>query len=493
MLPVASLLRTLAADSLLVLTVKVLSLPLGYYTLVLLARLYGAEAMGTYTLAAYLMATLAVLCRLGLDTGILRFFSALGRQGGRGSLMGLLRPSLLLVAGLSSVAGFGLWAGQAWLAGRFQAPQLPSLLVWTPVLLPLAAVSGVLGEALRALGGVRWMVITQDGLFPAVLLGLLLSLAGVAATLGNPAWVLGLALFGSHLLAAMGLAVGLAGRLLARPAGGCPGSGAALLRYSFPLFLSAVLMLAYGSLDSLILGWFQPPQQVAYFESAARTALLVSLPLIAVNAVAPPFFSRLHAQGELPLLEALARASARWAYYLALPLTLGCLLLAPEILGWFGSGFQEGCWALRLLALAQLVNVASGSVGILLAMTGHQIVLTRVLALAGLGGLPLMALAAAGWGLTGLAAAKALWLVAVNLLLSLAVWRCLGIKVFAMDLLPAHRGGLLAVFSAWLVLKPGGAVAAALLFALVYLASVARPLVHEFGALTHPALEEGAL
>lgn len=491
MLPASPLLRTLAADSLLVLAVKVLSLPLSYYTLILMARLYGAEAMGTYSLAAYLLATLAVGCRLGLDTGILRFFSAMGQEGGRRSLMGLLWPSLLLVAGLSSLVGSGLWGGRELLAGRFQAPQLPALLGWAAVLLPLTAVSGVVGEALRALGGVRWVAASQDGLFPALFLGLLFGLAGVSTCRGNPAWILGLVLFGSHLAALAALVMGLTKRLRARPAGTHQESVGALLRYSCPLFFSALLMLAFGSLDSLILGWFQPPTQVAYFESAAKTALLVSLPLIAVNAVIPPLLSRLHRRGEVGHLESLARTSARWAYYLALPLTLGCLLLAPGILGWFGAGFQEGSWALRLLAVAQLVNVASGSVGIILAMTGHQIVLTRVLALAGLGGLPLMALGAAGWGLTGLAAAKALWLVAVNLLMSLAVWRCLRIRVFAMEVFPAHLGGLLAALLASLALKPLGAVGGAVLFALVYLAVIGKSMLHEFGVLTQTALEEG--
>jgi len=485
------LLRTLAADSLLALAIKVLSLPLGYYTLILLARLYGAEAMGTYTLGAYLLTTLAVVCRLGLDTGVLRFLAAAGPEADRHRLWALLGPALLLVTGTGALAGLGLWAAGGWLAQRFQAPQLPHLLFWVAWLVPLCAALGVGAEALRALGGVRWVVCCQNGVFPGLLLFLLLVFSGWV-TCGPPAaGILGLALALSHLGAGLLLVIRLGVVLRRRPGGRSQGDLGALLRYSAPLFANALLLLAYGSLDSLLLSWFQPPAQVAYLEAAGRTALLVSLPLVAVNAVLPPLFSRLHQEGELRQLEALARAAARWTYYLALPLALGCLLLAPQILGWFGAGFEAGALALRLLALAQLVNVACGSVGFLLAMTGHQLVLTRILALTGLTGLPLMALGAAMGGLTGLAAAKALWLVGVNLWMSLAVRRCLGLTVWAREVLPAHLAGGLAAFIFALFLKPLGPLPAALLFGLTYCGITARPVWQEMALLTQKPLQEG--
>jgi O-antigen/teichoic acid export membrane protein len=484
------LLRTLAVDSLLVLTVKVLSLPLGYYSLILLARLYGAEAMGTYTVGLYLLTTLAVICRLGLDTGILRFCAAGGPETGRDRLLALLFPALALVGGLGALTAGGLWLAGDWLAGRFQAPQLLPLLPWVCVLLPLTAALGVLAEALRALQGPRWVVLSQDGVFPLLFLLFICALAGAPGA--RAVAVLGLALLLSHLASGSLIVARLLQGLRQRPAGaGPPEPLRELLRYSTPLFLSGLVWLAFGSLDSLLLGWFQPPAQVAYFEAANKTALLVGLPLIAINAVLPPLFSRLHGQGERRQLEGLGRAASRWTYYLALPLTLGCLLLAPRLLGWFGPGFEAGATALRLLALAQLVNVACGSVGFLLAMTGHQVALTRILALAALAGLPLLGVGASLGGLTGLAAAKAAWLVGVNLGMSVAVHRRLGLTIFARDVLPAHLGGAVAAGIFGLSLNPLGPVAAALLFGCTYLGLTARPVLQEMMLLLQRPVQEG--
>lgn len=477
------LMRTLAADSLLVLAVKGLSLPLGYYSLILMARLYGAEAMGTFTLGAYLLATLAVVCRLGLDTGVLRFFSASGPEADGRPLLSLLGSALLLVLTLGAVAGVGLWAAGAWLAGRFQAPQLPHLLSWVAVLLPLTAALGVCAEALRGLGGARWVAVSQDGLYPVLFVLLLWILASRDSPGDRAVAALGAALCLSHVGAGALVLARLFWTLKPRAAGRAPASFPDLLGYSTPLFITALVWLVFSSLDSLLLGWFQAPAQVAYFEAANKTALLVSLPLIALNAVLPPLFSRLYQQGKHQHLEALGQTGARWSYYLALPLTLGCLLLAPHLLGWFGAGFEAGATALRLLALAQLVNVACGSVGFLLAMTGHQLVLTRILSLAALAGLPLLGGGAALGGLTGLAAAKAAWLVGINLAMSMAVHRRLGLTIFARDVFPAHLGGTVAAGVFTLAVTPLGALPAALLCCLAYLTFTARPVLKEMALL----------
>ena len=190
-------------------------------------------------------------------------------------------------------------------------------------------------------------------------------------------------------------------------------------------------MLAFNSVDTLLLGLFTDPEKVAYYEAAGRTALLVSLPLMAVNAVVPPLFAQMHQKGCLPELEHFARASTRWMYFVSLPLALFIAVLAPEILGFFGAGFGEGQWALQVLIAAQLFNVACGSVGFLLAMTGQRSTLTATLALGGAVGLPLIAAGATLYGLNGLALAKGLWLVMINILISLGAWRQLRVKVFA--------------------------------------------------------------
>jgi O-antigen/teichoic acid export membrane protein len=176
----------------------------------------------------------------------------------------------------------------------------------------------------------------------------------------------------------------------------------------------------------------------------------------------------------------------------ALPLALALVALSPEVLGLFGSGFVNARWALLVLVLAQLVNVACGSVGFLLAMTGHQATLTRTLALGSGLGLPLMVAGAALWGLTGLAVAKGLWLVGINLLMSLGVWRCLGFKVYATGVGWATIYGILGLGLFWLARPYLGPWVAAVLGGLLYLLLITRTLYQEFADMRLLTLREAS-
>ncbi|MCR9210312.1 MAG: polysaccharide biosynthesis C-terminal domain-containing protein, partial [bacterium] len=63
---------------------------------------------------------------------------------------------------------------------------------------------------------------------------------------------------------------------------------------------------------------------------------------------------------------------------MGLPLALFVLIFPGWLLGFFGPEFREGAQVLRALAIGQVANVASGSVGGLLVMTGHQNVSLKI-------------------------------------------------------------------------------------------------------------------
>ncbi|MDI6854546.1 MAG: oligosaccharide flippase family protein [Deltaproteobacteria bacterium] len=478
------LLRHIAADSALALTFKTVSIPLGYLTLIIIARLFGAEQMGTYTIVIYLITILSVVCRLGLDLGLLRFFAALQAEGKDGELLNFFYPAVALILLLSGPAALALYGSGEWLAGHFHAPSLPQVLAWAAPALPLLVVAALCGEGLRALGGVRWVVFSQDLLTPVLVFTLTIVMGYYGQSLIGAPQALGCVFLASSIIALGFLAAVLKSRLPGRLwTWANPAPIKDLLKYSWPLFFSSLCMLVFWSVDSLILGFFKSPENVAYYESAAKTALIINLPLIAVNAAVPHLFARFCQQGDMQRVETVAQATSRWMYYVALPLACVCMLAAPEILGFFGPGFAEADTALRVLAAAHLVNVSCGSVVLILAMTGHQLTLTLAQALAGLIGLPLMSAAAAFYGLTGMAAAKALWLAGVSILMASAVWRHLKIRVFAAHVLHANLGGILGTGFFYLLKGRLGIIGALAGFALGYGLLTCKSVQHEMGVL----------
>jgi O-antigen/teichoic acid export membrane protein len=100
--------------------------------------------------------------------------------------------------------------------------------------------------------------------------------------------------------------------------------------------------------------------------------MLTSFVLIAISSVVAPQFAALYAQDKYVELTRLAQQSAFWALLVASPMLLVLLAFPEFVLGLFGASFEKGALPLRILAGGQLVNVATGLVGSLLVMTGHE-------------------------------------------------------------------------------------------------------------------------
>lgn len=479
--------KRIAADSLVALVAKVLSVACVYLTHVALARFYGPELFGTFFIAFNLVLTLSFLTRLGMDNGLLRFAAVLKSERQVGGLPRLLWPAVGTALLLSGLAGLGVYVSRAWLAGYFNAPQLPLLLFFFVLAMPLHSLNFLFQETIRGLGMVRWAIIGQYLVIPGSLLVLLVGGSYLVQGTVSQGQALGLAFLLSCLL---GL-IFLGGRALwatRRQAGGDSGTRfQELWRYSWPLCLNAVLGLALTTWDVLILGLFTSPAEVAFYGAAAKTAVLITFPLLAINGVVPPLFGQFYQRHDLASLEQVAQTTARWMYYITLPLTLLVILLAPQILAIFGPQFAAARLALSILAVAQLVNVAAGSVAFVLIMTAHQHTLLRLQLLVAGGTVPMMLGGAAFWGMNGLAVATALGVAGLNILMAWAVWRHLHIKTFVAGGGWVTASGLLATLFFLAANLLVGLVPATMIFLGSYLLLISKALFQEVkGIVTQP-------
>jgi O-antigen/teichoic acid export membrane protein len=477
-----SALRNIATESSLAFLLKVIAVPLALLANLVMARLYGAEAMGTYFIAFNLVSTIGIVCTFGLNTGLLRFIAVLKEEGREREFRRLFWLALTVVSLLCILAAIVLFGLRNWLVGFFKAPQLPSVLPFMALALPVAVVITLCNETLRALDGVRWVVFQEQLLKPISFVSLIIILASIGPLAGGKPAALGISYLTAALLGLGFLACSPVAKTLFRPHRGTGIESSPfkeLLRYSWPIFLVSVFGLSSQGLDSLVLGYFTSPKDVAYYGVATRIMPMVLFPLFAINAVVPPLFVKFFQQRDMEGLETVARTTARWMYYLSLPLALLLILLAPEVLAIFGPNFVKARLALSALAVSQLINVASGSVGFLLIMTGNQWTYSLIQISAGAILVPLMVLGGATLGLNGVAFANAIGVALTNVAMVWAVWRRLRIKAFAQKVQRANLGGLagIALFlGARLFL---GAIGGAIAFILGYILWIEKPLRQE--------------
>lgn len=182
------------------------------------------------------------------------------------------------------------------------------------------------------------------------------------------------------------------------------------------LWVANTMTLAVQWSGVLIAGIFVSSSDVAYLSAAQRTAMLTSLILIVVNMVIAPRYARLWKQGDLIEIQNLSKWSTRGMIALALPVLVVMITFPDFIMSLFGAGFSEAGILLAIMAVGQFINVATGSVGYLLTMSGHEKDFRRVTFFSGPLTVVLSYFLVMEYGVLGAAIATAVGLSLQNLL-----------------------------------------------------------------------------
>ena len=415
----------LARDAVGSLGLRAASLGLGLAGHLLLTRALGARGYGVYAYALSWVMALSVPAMLGLDRLVVREVALYRARSDWGLWHGLLlwadRTLLAVSLGLALLAIIVSWlvAGNApglwafWLAmallpltalmrlkqaviqgmHRTVAGQLPELLVHPLLLLILAAAAyAALGEGMTA----AWAVAMN-----------------AAATLA--ALILGMALVGRHLPPTVKESA--------------PGGQARIwMQSALPLVCVSGAYAVSSQIPVLMLGAVEGTEAAGILNVAKRLADLTIFPSLALSMVLAPAVVGLWAARDVQGLQQTLTKCARGATLASLPLALVLILSGDWFLQLFGAQFRGGSTALAILSVGHLVNTLTGSVGLLLVMTGHEREVAVVSTACTLLNLVLCAATIPFWGATAAAVSAAVSLIIWNLWLAWHTWRLLGIR-----------------------------------------------------------------
>ena len=388
-----------------VLLVRVAGAGLGFAFNVALARLLGAEGLGTYHLSLTFALIASVVGRVGMDAAMLKFgatsYAALdGQRLLAVHRMGMGTASLACAL----VAACTYFAADLLALKLYADPAIAQpLRLMALALLPFCLLN-LYGELLKSGQHQALSSFIQGAAVPMICLLLLwvfaqqLKDASAADTIYLAATVL-VALC-SHFLWRRSVP-------RAQLSSKEPVRFRALLATAMPMYGSAIADVVMTFADVLILGMFATAADVGIYTAAARTALLTRFLLLANSAVAAPRFAALQAAHDHEGVARLAVRSTMLTTVSSLPLLLIFLVFPAHVLAMFGPQFEAGAMVLIILTLGQFVNAATGPVGYLLNMSGFHRIEGRI-AVAG-------AVMTAGlcfalipfWGLLGAAAANA--------------------------------------------------------------------------------------
>lgn len=398
---------------------------------VVVGQLYGPKGVGVYALAQSILLGSGILARRGMDNALMRF---VGRDAQSPMIW-----HYLYWAGLRS-----LWIGiplvllvvlfRLQIESFFAMPDLANLLIGFGMAIPFYTWSFLLAGFFKGIRRPAAAALQENGAIALVAGGGL----GLLSLLYQERYEdpLNLRMLGWVYLAAA-IIVSIQGSIQAflwlrkRPiVKGWMLSSRDIIDFrgaSLSFFVMGMASFMQTVLSVVIAAKFLDAIELGLFKSAQQIAISVIFVLTVINAIYPPRFAALYHNGEMGTLSEVARHAALLGLVLASPMLVICLLFPELILSFLGDGFDLAAPLLRIIALAQLVNVATGSVGFLLNMTGHDRVMRNIALICNSLGLLGFLLLTSALGALGTALALAFVLVAQNVVALVLVWTKLGI------------------------------------------------------------------
>ena len=243
---------------------------------------------------------------------------------------------------------------------------------------------GVIADLLTATCFASFQAFERMAFIPAVLVTerLVTALGGITALLLGAGVVAVAAVFLASAVLALGLALLLLVRRVARPRPEVrPSAWPALMRAAAPIGVAGVFGIVLFRIDTVMLAAFEPDAVVGHYGAAYRlfeTTLFLSW---AVGAAVYPLLSRSSRASEPPVGLVYER-SLKLVVALTLPLAAGaCVLSGPLVRLVFGAEYAEAGDALALLAPAIALYPISYVAGYLLVSQDRALTLTVTYAL----------------------------------------------------------------------------------------------------------------
>jgi O-antigen/teichoic acid export membrane protein len=348
---------------------RICTMGLSYVLALILARGLGASDYGLYVVGFSLVNLIGSLALLGLNRGAVRFIAMYRGIEDHSRVKGTIwvAVGLVLLTGILAAVLVTLFAEP--LMRLLRAPAafrhyLADLRWWIPVWALTLTVAATV-EALKRLD-IRTAIVDMG----APLLRVLFTGAAllVGARLSGVVW----ANVAASLIAL--LAIGASAYRLFRPQlKGVPAllPVRELLAFSLPVMLFNLLSLSQNQVEVYLLTAMQSSEATGVFNIASRTSVLIVAFLEGLGYIFSPFISDLSNRQEMSQLQELVSTVTRWSFMIGLPIALTLILFNGPILRIFGTSFEQAVPALIVLSLGQLINAATGPVGIILTMSGH--------------------------------------------------------------------------------------------------------------------------
>lgn len=146
-----------------------------------------------------------------------------------------------------------------------------------------------------------------------------------------------------------------------------------LLSYSLPLMFSNILLIVYYWVDSFILGYFKGTYEVGIYNAAVPIVILFGVIPDLFIQLFYPLVTKEFSRKNFELVKEVSKQVAKWIFILVLPLFLIVFIFPGAVINLlFGKEYLSAVTALRILSFGGFISIFIGFLTTLLSMAGKS-------------------------------------------------------------------------------------------------------------------------
>jgi O-antigen/teichoic acid export membrane protein len=431
---------------------------LGFALAVVLTHTLGARGSGTFFAGLAVFTILANITELGADTGATRFVARFRELRQHADLAHMLIIALVpaAVAGTAAAVGMIVWAEPlARIFSRHDPEEVATYLRLLGPFVPVTTVATVALSATRGFGTMRPAVVIDNFATPLLkpILVLIGAVGGITALGVSLSWGVPETLGCVAALVVLWRMVRGDRARAEHPARSVGAIARDFWGFSAPRGAAAALQITIIWFDLLLLSRYRSSADVGIYGAASRAVTFGTFALQAIRLAIAPQISAMLAREDRASAQTVFQTATWWLIALSWPLFLIFAIFGPFLLQVFGQEFSAGATALTILSLAMLVDLGTGTIGVVLLMGGKSWWNLFNMAVALALNIGLNIWLTPRYGMNGAAVAWAVSITVANLLALGEVWLFLGMRPFGRGYLPAVGASLACIGGLGLLLR----------------------------------------
>jgi O-antigen/teichoic acid export membrane protein len=353
-------LKLLVKTSFIVLIGLVLSKILGYLYRIIIARHYGPEVYGLFSLAIMISGVVIAVSAIGLSEGSLRFISVYRGRKEVEKIKYLFRFSLIALTITGILSGLLLFFLADYISVTFfHNAALSIYLKIFGIIIPASTLSFPFMAALRAHEEIYWYSfiynISQNTI-KVLILGLFIFLGfnSNATSLSYLAGVFGMLVL-SYLICRYKIPHIFENHNLTHDESGLLRKE--VMSYSIPILFFGIIAMIFYWIDSFSIGIYKGATEVGFYNVAVPIAMALTIAPEIFMQLFFPMITKFYARNKIKLIEQLSKQVTKWILIINLPVFAIMIVFPGAIINiFFGSQYLVAENALRILAIGSLAS-----------------------------------------------------------------------------------------------------------------------------------------